>query len=337
MIDDFTTIHSHRRHDSETASNAKSMCTMVFRVFPQIPAIPLQPNSSHLDPNVISPGTLANDLTSGKYTYPLSFTYASAMSDAMTTAFFDPITVRHRLATHQYKESDDVRTLRRLDNLYLIDFKECRLEGVNEIKINLRRDRDLNVWKIKSHSLITSPEPNLPKYRPTNIIPSEPIYNLDGKRFFELIYKTYEEGVFWRKNLFKVPSGNAGKAFVKILCEWLRRVNCNLDSQGIALKVFMVLPILLLQKPANCSKAKDHCAVLNRRIESLKGGNLEEIILECKSIQGHLKLRKNNQNYMKTFAKLMMQGKVNAPLRFLSEQKGSGVLQLTESVLSGLG
>ena len=54
------------------------------------------------------------------------------MSDAMTTAFFDPITVRHRLATHQYKESDDVRTLRRLDNLYLIDFKECRLKGVHD-------------------------------------------------------------------------------------------------------------------------------------------------------------------------------------------------------------
>ena len=69
---------------------------------------------------------------------------------------------------------------------------------------------------------------------------------------------------------------------------------------------------------------------------SLKGGNLEEIILECKSIQGHLKLMKNNQNYMKTFAKLKMQGKVNAALRFLSDQQGSGVLQLTESVLIGL-
>ena len=136
--------------------------------------------------------------------------------------------------------------------------------------------------------------------------------------------------MFWRKNLCKVPSGNAGKEFVKILCEWLRRFNCNLDCQGIAFTVFMVLPILLLQKPQNCSKAKDHC------IESFKGGNLEEIFLECKSIQGHLKLRKNNQNYMKTFAKLMMQRKVNVALRFLSDQQRSGVLQLIENVFSGL-
>ena len=39
IIDDFTTIHSHRRSDSDRTSDAKCMCTVVIRVFPGIPAI----------------------------------------------------------------------------------------------------------------------------------------------------------------------------------------------------------------------------------------------------------------------------------------------------------
>ena len=134
IIDDFTTIHSHRRPDSERTSDAKCMCTVVVRVFPGIPAIPLVDGNTHLDPNIVLPGDLAGQLTSDKYFYPLSFTYASTMSNAMTSHFFNPDTVRQRLETHQYKESDNVRQMRRLDNLYLVDFQECRLKNLEDYR-----------------------------------------------------------------------------------------------------------------------------------------------------------------------------------------------------------
>ena len=130
IIDDFTTIHSHRRPDSEQTSDAKCMCTVVVRVFPGIPAIPLCEGNIHLDPNIVLADTLARELTSDKYFHHSSSTYASTMSDAMSSQFFSPDVVRQRLETHQYKESDNVR--QRLDNLYLIDFQECRLKNVED-------------------------------------------------------------------------------------------------------------------------------------------------------------------------------------------------------------
>ena len=87
IIDDFTSIHSHRRPDSERTSDAKCMCTVVLRVFPGIPAIPLVDGNTHLDPNIVLPGELARQLTSDKYFHPLSSTYASTMSNAMTSHF----------------------------------------------------------------------------------------------------------------------------------------------------------------------------------------------------------------------------------------------------------
>eukprot|EP00112_Aurelia_sp_Birch-Aquarium-sp1_P019588 Seg4870.3 transcript_id=Seg4870.3/GoldUCD/mRNA.D3Y31 product="hypothetical protein" protein_id=Seg4870.3/GoldUCD/D3Y31 len=83
IIDDFTTIDSHRRPGSEQTSNAKCMCTIVTRVFPNIPAIKMDPNVNHLDPDVVSPQALAKELTSNEYMSSLSSTFASAMSDTM--------------------------------------------------------------------------------------------------------------------------------------------------------------------------------------------------------------------------------------------------------------
>ena len=42
--------------------------------------------------------------------------------------------MRQRLETHQYKESDNVRQMRQLDNLYLVDFQECRLKNVDDYR-----------------------------------------------------------------------------------------------------------------------------------------------------------------------------------------------------------
>ena len=102
--------------------------------FTNLPAIPLHSNNNNLDPRIVSPQELGKDLTCGKYMNNLSSTYASSMSDAVTTQFFHPETVRHRLETHQYKESDNVQYIRKLDNLYLVEFQECRLKNIKDYK-----------------------------------------------------------------------------------------------------------------------------------------------------------------------------------------------------------
>ncbi len=105
---------------------------------------------------------------------------------------------------------------------------------------------------------------------------------------------------------------------------------------GISLKVFMTLPMILLQKPSASSKAKDHSQALSRRIKWLKDGELQRLLSECRSIQRQLRPKTTWDNMSKAFAKLIMMGNVNAALRLLSEESDGCVLLLSEEVLRNL-
>ena len=82
--------------------------------------------------------------------------------------------------------------------------------------------------------------------------------------------EVYNKMVYFRRNLFKIPTSKAGKDFIEELVFWLRQFNSTTKLSGIALKVYMVLPTLLLQKPSARSKAKDHSSALalGRRLKS---------------------------------------------------------------------
>ena len=85
-----------------------------------------------------------------------------------------------------------------------------------------------------------------------------------------MIDETYNEIIHWRKNLFKIPSGRAAKMFILELATWLEHFNINSDYQCIALKVYFILPCLILQKPSKESKAKDHCKKIRRENENME-------------------------------------------------------------------
>lgn len=51
------------------------------------------------------------------------------MPDWLTEAFFNPELERQRINIHQYCDNDDVRTMRRMDDLHLLDFIELRLKS----------------------------------------------------------------------------------------------------------------------------------------------------------------------------------------------------------------
>ena len=112
---------------------------------------------------------------------------------------------------------------------------------------------------------------NLPSF-PTS---SEPTFcrgELNGKTFSCALNGIYDEIVHWRRNLFKVPSGKAGTAFVRELSRMFRAYTDGSALEGIAMRAAMVMPALLLQKPHPRSKAKDHVLSLERRLNLWSNG-----------------------------------------------------------------
>ena len=157
----------------------------------------------------------------------------------------------------------------------------------------------------------------------------------------QIISAIYEEVVFWRKNLFKLPSGAAGKSYItettKLITMWNERRKPMFD---ISLKMVMIMPALLLQKPTNKSNAKQHVEYLKKRIDHWKEGNFDELVQEGRAIQNKLKqqIRKDEttEHMAKVFAKLMMEGKVHAALRLLSKAESLGVADLTPETMQKL-
>ena len=57
-----------------------------------------------------------------------------------------------------------------------------------------------------------------------------------------------------RRNMFKVPSGKAGKDLVNEMAFWVKQFNQQTKLNGVALKTLMILPTLLLQKTSRNSQ-----------------------------------------------------------------------------------
>ena len=156
----------------------------------------------------------------------------------------------------------------------------------------------------------------------------------------EKIDAIYDEIVVWRRNIFMLPSGAAGKQFVSETTKWIEYWNQDsLDFKNIALKVVMIMPALLLQKPTFKSTAKEHSKCLSRRLKQWESGDFDGLISECRTIQGKLRANSkpfNQEHLAKTFAKLIFEGKVKAAMRLLDEQGSTGVLPLSQSTINEL-
>jgi len=90
---------------------------------------------------------------------------------------------------------------------------------------------------------------------------------LDAESFAQSVNAIYDEVVHWKRNLFKIPSGKAGRMFVQELTRLFTAYAENSALESIALKAAMIMPTLLLQKPHQRSKMKDHNTHLERRLK----------------------------------------------------------------------
>ena len=179
---------------------------------------------------------------------------------------------------------------------------------------------------------------NLPPFVPT----PAPKFQWGGKtsqEFTRDIELAYEQVVHWKRNLFKVPSGKAGKLLVSELTRMFRAYSDGSALECIALKAAMIMPALLLQKSHPKSKAKDHTKHLARRLQLWTEGDLESLLNEGRTIQRQFTQQrhshvKSTEQTARTFAKLMMEGKVRAALRLVAENSGGGPLSLESLVAS---
>ena len=85
-----------------------------------------------------------------------------------------------------------------------------------------------------------------------------------------------------------IPVGPSGKEFILKMTRLFTAFVERSSLQPIALQAVMTMPALLLQKPHNCFKAKDHIHCLKRRLEVWKAGRISELVQEGRVIQQHL-------------------------------------------------
>ena len=163
--------------------------------------------------------------------------------------------------------------------------------------------------------------------------------NISYQNLSNDINNIYEEIVHFRKNIFNIPSGRAGKMFIDELTFWLKQLNYNLELNSIALKAFMVLPSLILQKPSSTSKSKKHSAAIERRLALWKQGDLNLLMKEVRFIQEKFvssRKAKSVEDITRIFARLVMQGKITAAIKLLDQERSTALVTPSRKVLEEL-
>ena len=160
---------------------------------------------------------------------------------------------------------------------------------------------------------------------------------LDGRDFAHTVHCAYNEIVHWKRNVFMVPSGKIGKAFIKELTSLFTAYAQGTALESIALEAAMTACALLLQKPHLASKSREHVAALERRLRAWSDGDIDGLLREGRTIQKHLRPNSVNtrsdepdQN-TRIFSKLVFEGRIRSALRFLSDNH-AGVLNLDDNV-----
>ena len=89
----------------------------------------------------------------------------------------------------------------------------------------------------------------------------------DGESLAQSVNAIYDEVVHWKLNLFKTPSGKAGRLFVQEVTRLFTAYAENSALESVSLKAAMIMPTLLLQKPHQRSKPKEFSSHLERRLK----------------------------------------------------------------------
>ena len=126
----------------------------------------------------------------------------------------------------------------------------------------------------------------------------------------------------WHMSTKSLPSSKS------LSQSWHASSKLSRHLECIALKATTLMQTLLLQKPSHTSKSKDHITHLQRRMELWSDGDIQALLDEGKCIQkrlSHTASLSNSNAIAQTFRNLMLQGKFQSALRYLSRNTNGGV------------
>ena len=89
--------------------------------------------------------------------------------------------------------------------------------------------------------------------------------------------------------IFLVPFGKAWSSFLSELTRLYQAFVEDSVLCSIAMMACFVMQPLLLQKPSQRSRTREHFHHINIRIDLWKKGSFDELMNECRCIQNHLK------------------------------------------------
>ena len=145
--------------------------------------------------------------------------------------------------------------------------------------------------------------------------PSEPAFSwgetLPGEAVIQSLQKAYNEAVHWLPNIFTIPLGAVGKRFVDEATRLLRGFAEDSALESVSFLALMVMPQLLLQKPADPSSHRLRISCLERRLNSWAAGHFDELLVECRALQDYLRRRRGRSNSNKTIMIRMLRGHVS--------------------------
>ena len=149
----------------------------------------------------------------------------------------------------------------------------------------------------------------------------------------------YERIVYFRKNLFTLPSGRSGKAFIREKTRLFNILNEAGPLEVVAMKAAMVMEALLLQRTSVKASAKGNKDTLGRRLLMWNERRIIELLDEAVAIQERLTEQKkgiDESEVNRIFAKLIFEGKPRAGLDFLQRATKGGAQKLSPEVVATL-
>ena len=122
---------------------------------------------------------------------------------------------------------------------------------------------------------------SLPVFRPAKEIPAEMSWgSFKGQEIADQLNLMYNRTVSWRRNIFKIPTGALGRAFIEEITRLLDLWTNKTSLESIAFLALNVFTATLLQKPSKTSKNRDHIKYLGERLDKWKAGKFKEILSE---------------------------------------------------------
>lgn len=152
----------------------------------------------------------------------------------------------------------------------------------------------------------------------------------------QVINECYSSAVHWKPNLFSVPPGRIGQAFVNELSRLFTAYATASTLESVALEAAFLLPLLILQRTSRKAKMKDITSHIERRLDLWSDGSFQELFSEGCSIQARLPSgssnthMNNNSHLARLFGNHMMNSKVKSALNLLSSTTKGKFLTLDQ-------